>query len=142
MSRILANKPLRQIYDNKRHRKIAVIGAGPYGLSIAAWLRDRNVDFRIFGNPMHTWKTQMPTGMRLKSEGFASSFLFDPASAFTMERYCELNGIPYADNGLTGSAGNVRRVRDGISETNGSRTGREDGGPAGAFAHGIQARAQ
>jgi cation diffusion facilitator CzcD-associated flavoprotein CzcO len=36
---------------------VAIIGAGPYGLSIAAHLAERGVDFRIFGSPMHTWRT-------------------------------------------------------------------------------------
>jgi thioredoxin reductase len=78
---------------------VAIIGAGPYGLSIAAHLRARGVDFRIFGNPMHTWLTHMPKGMRLKSEGFASS-LYDPDSAFTLETYCKEKGIAYAKLGL------------------------------------------
>ena len=73
---------------------VAIIGAGPYGLSIAAHLRALGVDFRIFGSPMHTWLTHMPKGMRLKSEGFASS-LYDPGSTFTLEVYCKEKGIPY-----------------------------------------------
>src|SRR5216683_4906155 len=78
---------------------VAIIGAGPYGLSIAAHLKALRVDFRIFGSPMHTWLTHMPKGMRLKSEGFASS-LYDPQSTFTLEDYCTDQGIPYADLGL------------------------------------------
>lgn len=78
---------------------VAIIGAGPYGLSIAAHLKARGVDFRIFGYPMHTWLTHMPKGMRLKSEGFASS-LYDPGSTFTLEVYCKEKGIPYAKIGL------------------------------------------
>ncbi len=78
---------------------VAIIGAGPYGLSLAAHLRALGVDFLIFGNPMHTWLTQMPRGMRLKSEGFAST-LYDPDSAFTLAHYCRREGIPYADLGL------------------------------------------
>ena len=78
---------------------VAIIGAGPYGLSIAAHLKARGVDFRIFGSPMQTWLTNMPKGMKLKSEGFASS-LYDPESAFTLGRYCAGRGIPYADVGL------------------------------------------
>ncbi len=82
-----------------KNRNVAIIGAGPYGLSIAAHLKARNVDFRIFGSPMDTWMTQMPKGMRLKSEGFASS-LYDPGSSFTLRHYCQEHDIPYADIGL------------------------------------------
>jgi cation diffusion facilitator CzcD-associated flavoprotein CzcO len=78
---------------------IAIIGAGPYGLSIAAHLKAQNVAFRIFGSPMYAWRTQMPKGMRLKSDGFASS-LYDPESAFTLQHYCAQEGIPYAGTGL------------------------------------------
>src|SRR4030095_1268791 len=79
--------------------QVAVIGAGPYGLSIAAFLRQRGLDFRIFGHAMNTWLTQMPKGMQLKSEGFASS-LYDPDADFTLGRYCQDKGIPYSDVGL------------------------------------------
>src|SRR5258707_1392794 len=78
---------------------VAIIGAGPYGLSIAAHLKALGVDFRIFGPPMHTWLAHMPKGMRLKSEGFASC-LYDPGSTFPLEAYCKEKGIPYADIGL------------------------------------------
>jgi len=78
---------------------VAIIGAGPYGLSVAAHLQARGVDFRIFGPPMHTWMNHMPKGMRLKSEGFASS-LYDPQSKLTLGKFCEERGIPYQDLGL------------------------------------------
>ncbi len=78
---------------------VAIIGAGPYGLSIAAHLKAHGLDVRIFGSPMHTWMTQMPKGMRLKSEGFASS-IYDPDSALSLANYCRQEGIPYADSGL------------------------------------------
>ena len=77
---------------------VAIIGAGPYGLSIAAHLKARQVDFRIFGSPMEFWLKHMPEGMHLKSEGFASS-LYDPGSTFTLEAYCKERGIPYAHIG-------------------------------------------
>jgi cation diffusion facilitator CzcD-associated flavoprotein CzcO len=78
---------------------VAIIGAGPYGLSIAAYLGARGIEFRIFGSPMQTWLTNMPKGMRLKSEGFASS-LYDADASFTLAHYCKQEGIPYADIGL------------------------------------------
>jgi thioredoxin reductase len=78
---------------------IAIIGAGPYGLSVAAHLRSRGLDFRIFGSPMQTWLENMPRGMRLKSEGFASS-LFDPQASFTLADYCREKNLAYSDIGL------------------------------------------
>lgn len=78
---------------------IAIIGAGPYGLSLAAHLGGTGRNFRIFGEPMRFWNRHMPRGMRLKSEGFASN-LYDPDGEFTLERYCKENGLPYAPIGL------------------------------------------
>jgi thioredoxin reductase len=75
---------------------IAVIGAGPYGLSIAAHLNRRNLNFRVFGKPMETWRCQMPIGMLLKSDGFASN-LSAPGSEYTLRAYCASKHIPYDD---------------------------------------------
>jgi L-lysine 6-monooxygenase (NADPH-requiring) len=78
---------------------VVVIGAGPYGLSIAAHLASRNIPHRIFGKAMETWATQMPRGMLLKSEGSATG-LYDPARSFTFARYCRERNLPYADLGI------------------------------------------
>jgi thioredoxin reductase len=78
---------------------IAIIGAGPYGLSMAAHLRHRGISFRIFGRPMDSWLGHMPKGMLLKSDGFASN-IYDPDGNFTLQRFCSEQGIPYADTGL------------------------------------------
>ncbi len=98
-----ATAPLRQPSSRSHATRetvpVAIIGAGPYGLSIAAHLRARGVGFRIFGNPMESWRTQMPAGMLLKSEGFASD-LYDPERRFTLKRFCAEGGLSYADSGL------------------------------------------
>jgi thioredoxin reductase len=75
-----------------------IIGAGPYGLSIAAHLSKSGLTFRIFGSPMQSWRSHMPKGMLLKSEGFASG-LYDPDSSFTLRHYCEEMHLPYDDLG-------------------------------------------
>ncbi|MEU9480917.1 FAD-dependent oxidoreductase [Streptomyces sp. NPDC048191] len=46
---------------------MVVIGAGPYGLSVAAHLRAAGVPVRIFGEVMGSWRHAMATGMFLKS---------------------------------------------------------------------------
>jgi cation diffusion facilitator CzcD-associated flavoprotein CzcO len=81
------------------NRSIVVVGAGPYGLSVAAHLANYDLNFQIFGTPMESWLRNMPAGMVLKSEGFASN-LDEPESAFTLGRYCQDRSLPYADNGL------------------------------------------
>lgn len=78
---------------------LAVIGAGPYGLSLCAHLAQTGLTYRIFGVPMQYWRKNMPKGMHLKSEGFASN-LYDPQGEFTLRHYCHEQGLPYADIGL------------------------------------------
>ena len=50
-----------------------IVGAGPYGLSTAAHLQNNGLSVRIIGKPMRFWAENMPEGMYLKSEPFASS---------------------------------------------------------------------
>jgi thioredoxin reductase len=76
--------------------EIAIVGAGPYGLSIAAHLRGQGIPFRIFGRPMDSWLAHMPKGMCLKSEGFASN-LSDPKGDLPLATFCAERGIKYAD---------------------------------------------
>jgi thioredoxin reductase len=71
-----------------------IVGAGPYGLSIAAHLNAKRRPFQIFGSPMESWRKFMPEGMILKSEPFASN-LWDPDRRFTLERYCRAHNLPY-----------------------------------------------
>ncbi|MFJ7904723.1 FAD-dependent oxidoreductase [Streptomyces sp. NPDC096198] len=46
---------------------VVVVGAGPYGLSVAAHLRAAGAQVRIFGEVMGSWRHAMATGMFLKS---------------------------------------------------------------------------
>ncbi|MER8784751.1 NAD(P)-binding domain-containing protein [Mesorhizobium sp. M1006] len=75
---------------------VAVIGAGPYGLSLAAHLRARGVEHRIFGELMGSWRHNMPHGMLLKSYPWASS-LSDPGSEFALKSFCAECALPYHD---------------------------------------------
>ncbi|MDQ6835037.1 MAG: ATP-grasp domain-containing protein [Actinomycetota bacterium] len=73
---------------------VAVIGAGPYGLSIAAHLRAAGVAHAVLGQTMDSWQNHMPRGMYLKSEGFASN-LSDPERVHSLERFCAETGREY-----------------------------------------------
>jgi thioredoxin reductase len=77
---------------------VAVIGAGPYGLSAAAHLRGKNVPHRVFGVPMLMWRQHMPEGMVLKSDAFASN-LSAPGNEFPLERFYSENQQPYTPVG-------------------------------------------
>lgn len=76
-----------------------IVGAGPYGLSVGAHLRGKNLDHVLIGSPMESWRTHMPSGMALKSERFASN-LSDPHGQYTLERYSVSRGIPYSPKGV------------------------------------------
>lgn len=78
---------------------IAIVGAGPYGLSIAAHLKDQGTSCRVFGRPMDSWKSHMPKGMMLKSDGFASN-IYAPDGTFTLQKFCTNRGIEYAHTGI------------------------------------------
>jgi Pyridine nucleotide-disulphide oxidoreductase len=75
---------------------IAIIGAGPYGLSLAAHLRATGLSFRVVGRAMENWRERMPEGMLLKSDGFASD-LSDPERRFRLRHYCSEYRLPYDD---------------------------------------------
>jgi len=77
----------------------AIVGAGPYGLSLAAHFKNHGISFRIFGRPMDSWVAHMPKGMCLKSDGFASN-IYDPNAELTLERFCTERQIEYAHTGI------------------------------------------
>lgn len=69
-----------------------VIGAGPYGLAVAAHLRTRGVATRVFGEPMLFWRRNMPSGMKLRSPWGATD-ISDSAKAFCLDAYINEHGI-------------------------------------------------
>jgi cation diffusion facilitator CzcD-associated flavoprotein CzcO len=71
---------------------VVIVGAGPYGLSAAAHLRDvTGLDVRVFGRPMSFWEQHMPAGMLLRSLARASD-IADPDNRLNLEAYERLNG--------------------------------------------------
>jgi NADPH-dependent 2,4-dienoyl-CoA reductase/sulfur reductase-like enzyme len=70
--------------------EVAIVGAGPYGLSTAAFLRETGVEVRVFGKVMGFWET-MPEGMFLRSFRTASN-IADPGRQLTLDRYEEAVG--------------------------------------------------
>jgi cation diffusion facilitator CzcD-associated flavoprotein CzcO len=73
---------------------VAIVGAGPYGLSLAAHLKGLGVEHRMFGTPMTFWSDSMPPGMELKSEGKACD-LFDPRGEFSIKDYYDEISRPF-----------------------------------------------
>ena len=66
---------------------ILILGAGPYGLAAAAYLRQvKGLAVRVFGEPMSFWERHMPAGMLLRS-GWQASHISDPERALTLDAY-------------------------------------------------------
>lgn len=78
---------------------VAIVGAGPYGLSVGAHVRAAGASVRQAGIPLQLWRTMMPKGMYLKSQGFASD-LSSPDRQHTLEAFCKKTGRPYKSYGL------------------------------------------
>lgn len=72
--------------------EVAVIGAGPYGLSVAAHLRSAGVATQVFGEPMAFWRQNMPKGMILRSP-WGATHLSDPECALSLDSYAPAHGI-------------------------------------------------
>lgn len=63
---------------------LLIVGAGPFGLSLAAATRDRDIDYRILGEPMSFWRDNMPSGMWLRS---GPDWHLDPSGEATFEAF-------------------------------------------------------
>lgn len=74
-----------------RATDVVIIGAGPYGLSLAAHLRARGVEYRIFGESMRFWRN-MPPGVNLKSLAFATN-IYVPQRGHSFPQWCVQRGL-------------------------------------------------
>jgi cation diffusion facilitator CzcD-associated flavoprotein CzcO len=73
---------------------VAIIGAGPYGLSLAAHLAARKIDHRIFGRPMQFWSSIAEAGGEryLKSYCFGTN-ISAPMAGYTFADYNRPRGL-------------------------------------------------
>jgi thioredoxin reductase len=117
---------------------VAIIGAGPYGLSLAAHLKGLNIEHRIFGRPMQFWSQIAQAGEEryLKSFCFGTN-LSSPNPGFSFADYNGPRGLEtfepcsmanFADYGIwfqqnnvpwvePVNAAQVRRVNYGFAVT-------------------------
>jgi cation diffusion facilitator CzcD-associated flavoprotein CzcO len=66
--------------------EVAIVGAGPYGLSLGAHLKSAGIETRIFGRPMSFWREHMPKGMKLRSP-WAATHIVDPDNLLTLDAF-------------------------------------------------------
>jgi len=69
--------------------ELLVIGAGPFGLAVAAQAGAQGVDYLVVGEPMGFWRSHMPERMLLRS---GPDWHLDPLDEYTVERYLAERG--------------------------------------------------
>lgn len=69
--------------------ELLVVGAGPYGLGIAAYAQSLGLDTLIVGRPMSFWREHMPAGMYLRSSW---DWHYDPHGIDTIEAWLHATG--------------------------------------------------
>jgi FAD-dependent urate hydroxylase len=72
--------------------EVAVIGAGPYGLSVAAHLDHAGVATHVFGEPMGFWRRNMPKGMMLRSP-WHGTHISSPNEAHSLDVYASAHNV-------------------------------------------------
>src|SRR4051794_8692219 len=69
---------------------VAVIGAGPHGLSAGVHLRRAGIEAQVFGDAMSFWRG-MPKGMCLRSNWSATN-IAEPTGEFSLDSYQRQTG--------------------------------------------------
>jgi thioredoxin reductase len=67
-----------------RRTELLVVGAGPYGIAVAAYAKSLGLDVALVGRPLELWKSHMPRGMFLRS---APDWHLDARGIATFEAY-------------------------------------------------------
>jgi len=70
---------------------LLVIGAGPYGLAVAAQAQERGIDTIVIGHPLGFWTDHMPAGMFLRS---GTDWHLDASGVHTFEAFVDGSGLP------------------------------------------------
>ena len=68
---------------------LLIIGAGPFGLALAAQAQHDNIEHVIVGKAMEFWNANMPRGMFLRS---ACDWHLDPQDVHTIEAFLQSQG--------------------------------------------------
>lgn len=67
---------------------LIIIGAGPYGISVAAHAAAKKLSYKLFGYPMDFWKNQMPQNMYIRTPHDLVSFS-DPEGEYTIQLFAK-----------------------------------------------------
>lgn len=72
---------------------VLIIGAGPYGISLAYDLYKRNIHFQIIGKPFSLWFDHLVPGIQLRSDWRASQ-LYSRDGHLDIDRYLRMHYSP------------------------------------------------
>jgi cation diffusion facilitator CzcD-associated flavoprotein CzcO len=72
-----------------KHTDLLIVGAGPFGLAVAAKAAASGIDYLMIGKSMEFWRRNMPRGMFLRS---ACDWHLDPAGLHTIEDFLTSQG--------------------------------------------------
>ena len=73
---------------------LLIIGAGPFGMAIAAQATHDRIEHVVAGKAMEFWRKNMPKGMFLRS---ACDWHLDPQNVHTIEAYLQTQNKTFAD---------------------------------------------
>ncbi len=68
---------------------LLIIGAGPFGLALAAQAAHDRIEHLVVGKPMEFWRRNMPEGMFLRS---ACDWHLDPLNVHTIDSFLQSQG--------------------------------------------------
>src|SRR6516165_7631506 len=80
--------------STERKTHLLIVGAGPFGLAMAAYASHLGIEHLIVGKPMGFWKANMPKGMYLRS---ACDWHVDPLNVDTIEKFLRTKGLSTTD---------------------------------------------
>jgi cation diffusion facilitator CzcD-associated flavoprotein CzcO len=73
-----------------RDTDLLIIGAGPFGLAMAAYAQDHSIDYLLVGRAMDSWRSHMPQRMLLRSR---CDWHLDPCEQYTIDRFLASRGL-------------------------------------------------
>lgn len=80
--------------QHREHVPVLILGAGPFGIAMAAEARSLGIGHVVVGRPMSFWQQHMPAGMLLRS---GCDWHLDPNGRDAIERFLEMRGQTSSD---------------------------------------------